>query len=133
MRAKRAWRETLRDRAAAPAEAAHEFHNRAIEDAFRHAIGVYDLKPRQGRTILFRPPLDRRFAVTGGRFVSAAREYVFADNLWTPFAPGLEVVEVPGDHDSMVLEPNVWVPPRGCARRSARPKRDGRPLRLAAE
>jgi thioesterase domain-containing protein len=47
--------------------------------------------------------------VTGGKWVSAAREYVFADNLWTPFAPELEVVEVPGDHDSMVLEPNVRV------------------------
>ena len=45
--------------------------------------------------------------MTGGRFVSAAREYVYPDNLWTPFAPGLEVVETPGDHDSMVLEPNV--------------------------
>lgn len=134
VRAKRAWRETLRDRAAAPAEAAHEFHNRAIEDAFRHAIGVYDLKPRQGRTILFRPPLDRRFAVTGGRFVSAAREYVFADNLWTPFAPGLEVVEVPGDHDSMVLEPNVRVL-AARLRTAIREAEAGTaaPLRLAAE
>ena len=26
-----------------------------------------------------------------------------------PFAPMIEVVEVPGDHDSMVLEPNVRV------------------------
>ena len=107
IRAKRAYRDDLRARSEAPAESAHEFHNRAIEDAFRQAIGVYELQPRAGRTILFRPPLDRRFPVTGGRFVSAAREYVYPDNLWTPFAPGLEVVETPGDHDSMVLEPNV--------------------------
>ena len=39
----------------------------------------------------------------------SAREYVYPDNLWTPFAPRLEVVEVPGDHDAMVLEPNVRV------------------------
>ncbi|EKD60291.1 MAG: Beta-ketoacyl synthase [uncultured bacterium] len=41
--------------------------------------------------------------------MSAAKEYVFPDNDLTRFAPGLEVVEVPGDHDSMVLEPNVRV------------------------
>lgn len=105
--AKRAWREAQRARAERPAETAHEFHNRAIEAAFRRAVGVYDLKRREGRSVLFRPPLDRRFRVSGGRFVGAAREYVFEDNLWSPFAPGLEVVEVPGDHDSMVLEPNV--------------------------
>lgn len=64
---------------------------------------------RTGRTVLFRPPLDRRYAVTGGNWVSAAKEYVFADNDLTRFAPALQIVEVPGDHDSMVLEPNVRV------------------------
>jgi thioesterase domain-containing protein len=59
--------------------------------------------------VLYRPPLDRFWKVTGGNWVSAAREYVHPDNQWTPFAPDLEVVEVPGDHDSMVLEPNVRV------------------------
>ena len=56
---------------------------------------------------LFRPPLDQHWAVSKGKWVSAAKEYVFEDNAWTPFAPRLEVIEVPGDHDSMVLEPNV--------------------------
>jgi hypothetical protein len=37
------------------------------------------------------------------------REFVEDDNGWTPFAPGLSVIEVSGDHDSMVLEPNVRV------------------------
>jgi thioesterase domain-containing protein len=41
--------------------------------------------------------------------VSAAREYVFEDNDWTRYMPALTVIEVPGDHDSMVLEPNVRV------------------------
>ena len=86
------------------------FHNAAIEAAFRNAIGIYDLERwNDGRVILYRPPLERTFKVTGGNWVSSQREYVFHDNLWTPFAPKLEVVEVPGDHDSMVLEPNVRV------------------------
>lgn len=86
-----------------------QFHNAAIEAAFRHAISVYDMPARTGATVLFRPPLDRKWQVTGGKWVSSAKEYVFDDNDLTRFAPGLEVIEVPGDHDSMVLEPNVRV------------------------
>ncbi len=86
------------------------FHNASIEAAFRHAIGVYTLEGwTGGRVILYRPPLDRRWKVTGGNWVNSGREYVFADNEWTAVAPQVEVVEVPGDHDSMVLEPNVRV------------------------
>ena len=32
-----------------------------------------------------------------------------ADNGWSRYVPELTVREVPGDHDSMVLEPNVRV------------------------
>ncbi len=99
------------------AVAAHEpdptvpsYNNAEIEAAFRHAVGIYRLEPwAGGKVVLYRPPLDRHWRVTGRKWVSAAREYVFADNLWTPYAPRLDVVEVPGDHDSMVLEPNVRV------------------------
>ena len=67
------------------------------------------LPARVGATVLFRPPLDLKWQVTGGNWVSSAKEYVFADNDLTRYAPGLQVIEVPGDHDSMVLEPNVRV------------------------
>ncbi len=86
-----------------------QFHNGAIEAAFRHAISVYDMPARVGATVLFRPPLDLKWQVTSGNWVSSAKEYVFSDNDLTRFAPGLQVIEVPGDHDSMVLEPNVRV------------------------
>jgi acyl transferase domain-containing protein/thioesterase domain-containing protein/acyl carrier protein len=86
-----------------------QFHNAAIEAAFREAIATYDLPARDGATVLFRPPLDRKWQVTGGRWVSAGKEYVLPDNDLTRFAAALQVVEVPGDHDSMVLEPNVRV------------------------
>ncbi|MDO9637172.1 MAG: SDR family NAD(P)-dependent oxidoreductase [Pseudotabrizicola sp.] len=85
------------------------FHNAAIEAAFRAALPLYDMTARQGPTVLFRPALDRQWQVTGGRWVSKAREFVVPDNDLTPFAPALEVIEVPGNHDSMVLEPNVRV------------------------
>ena len=47
------------------------------------------------------------FCLGGGRFANKDRELVQEDNGWTAFLPELRVVETPGDHDSMVLEPNV--------------------------
>jgi len=105
-RARRDW--ARRDRSVAEAGDA-AFHNAAIEAAFRAALPGYQMTQRKGPTVLFRPPLDRHWQVTGGRWVSHAKEYVFSDNDLTQFAPGLQVVEVPGDHNSMVLEPNVRV------------------------
>ncbi len=86
-----------------------QFHNAGIEAAFRQAIADFSLPRREGKTVLFRPPLDKHWRVSGGAWVSRAKEYVFEDNDLSKFAPSLEVVEVPGDHDSMVLEPNVRV------------------------
>ena len=107
------WREKRAYQAGLHAGAAPEdpaqFNNAGIEAAFRAALPRYDMQPRAGATVLYRPPLDRRWQVTGGRWVTSAREFVFADNDLTRFAPALSVVEVPGDHDSMVLEPNVRV------------------------
>ncbi len=128
--------------------AEHAFRSDAIEAAFRGAVASYRLRPWSGPVGLFRPPLDRRFEVSGGRCVDAAREYVFHDNGWLPWLPTLRVVEVAGDHDSMVLEPHVRVLAariRGCVAeteaqaQSARPERssheaDSRaPLSAAAE
>jgi len=90
-------------------DAADGFHNLAIEAAFMAALPGYVMQARQGATVLFRPPLERHWKVAGGRWVSSQREYVVADNDLTQFAPALQVIEVPGNHDSMVLEPNVRV------------------------
>ncbi|MEX0304291.1 MAG: hypothetical protein AB3N24_17870, partial [Leisingera sp.] len=84
-----------------------DFNNRKIELAFRAAVETYALKPWHGPLTLFRPPLDRKWQVSGGNWVSGEREYVFEDNDWTRWAPQADVAEVPGDHDSMVLVPNV--------------------------
>lgn len=96
------------------------FNNHKIEMAFRHAVAKYELKPWDGHMLLFRPPLDRHWAVSGGRFVSAEREYVFDDNQWSPWVPDTRVIEVPGDHDSMVLDPNVAVLARYLSEEIAR-------------
>ena len=36
-------------------------------------------------------------------------EIIYEDNGWTPYVRSIQVYEVPGDHDGMVLEPNVRV------------------------
>jgi acyl transferase domain-containing protein/thioesterase domain-containing protein/acyl carrier protein len=101
------WERRKRQPQAVQAEAA--FHNSAIEAAFRAALPRYVMPQRDGATVLFRPPLDQHWQVSGGAWVSRAKEYVLPDNDLTRHAPALRVVEVPGDHDSMVLEPNVRV------------------------
>ncbi|MFM1873577.1 MAG: Phthiocerol/phenolphthiocerol synthesis polyketide synthase type PpsE [Planctomycetota bacterium] len=91
----------------APAEASNAFHSQAIEAAFRSALVAYDLKPLPLDVWLFRPPLPKVYDLGGGRYANKDRELVYPDNRWTPYVKQLTVVEVPGDHDSMVLEPNV--------------------------
>jgi acyl transferase domain-containing protein/acyl carrier protein len=86
-----------------------EFNNLKVQQAFLQAVGSYDTPKWDGPLTLFRPALDRHWKVSEGRFVSAEREYVFEDNDWRRYAPNLEVIEVPGDHVSMVLAPSVTV------------------------
>ncbi|MEQ6204073.1 beta-ketoacyl synthase N-terminal-like domain-containing protein [Sulfitobacter sp. HNIBRBA2951] len=103
-----AWERAKRQGTPAQAGGA-QFNNTKIEAAFLRAVGQYRTPEWDGAMTLLRPVLDRRYKVTGGNWVSEAREYVFADNDWTRYAPHVEVIEVPGDHDSMVLSPNVVV------------------------
>ncbi|MBB3713099.1 acyl transferase domain-containing protein/thioesterase domain-containing protein [Limimaricola variabilis] len=79
----------------------------AVENAFYAASAAYELRCWDGPLTLFRPPLTGRWRLPGGRLVNIDRRYVIEDNGWRRWAPNLDVVEVPGDHDSMVLEPNV--------------------------
>ncbi len=85
------------------------FHNAEIEAAFYRSIAVYNVKPWDGRLVLFRPPLQGKWQVSNGVMVNSERTYLTNDNDWGLFAPHVDVFEVPGDHDSMVLEPNVRV------------------------
>ncbi|MCK0151702.1 SDR family NAD(P)-dependent oxidoreductase [Marivita sp. S6314] len=90
-------------------QTAHSFHNEEIEQAFLHAVSAYNMDGWDGRIVLFRPPLIGTWQVSGGRWVNHERAYLFDDNDWGQYTPQIEVFEVPGDHDSMVLEPNVRV------------------------
>ena len=82
-------------------------HNAEIEAAFHTGRFKYDLQPRSGPVTLFRPPLQGKWQGAGGRLIGEHRDYAVEDNFWRPILPQIEVIETPGDHDSMVLEPNV--------------------------
>ena len=84
-----------------------EFNNIKIQNAFLQAVGAYQTPSWAGPLSLFRPALDFHWKVTGGNWVSSEKEYVFEDNDWRKYAPHIQVIEVPGDHEAMVLAPNV--------------------------
>jgi len=100
----------LRSRFEAPRPVtAEQFHNAAIEAAFRAALPRYDVGYYRGRLVLFRPVLRVAYRLSGGRLVGSTRQFLYLDNGWSRKVGDLVVHEVPGDHDSMVLEPNVRV------------------------
>ena len=86
-----------------------QFQNDAIERAFRGALPRYHMRKLDGRIVLFRPKLERTYAMGGGRYLTNERRWVYEDNGWGEWCDEVEVHEVPGDHDAMVLEPNVRV------------------------
>jgi len=103
------WEFAKRRQVAETGEAPAQFHNAEIEAAFLASLNTYQLQRWDGPLMLYRPPLQGRWQVAPDRLVNSERAYVLHDNDWGQWAPAVEVFEVPGDHDSMVLEPNVRV------------------------
>jgi len=85
------------------------FQNEAIEAAFRRALSHYQAKSYGAPVQLIRPKLQIAYRLRGGLLLNGDRCILKADNGWSPYVANLKIVEVPGDHDSMVLEPNVRV------------------------
>jgi len=108
-----AWERKRRQQSRAPEErdlAPAEFRSELIQDGFIEALNHYQLRPYAGKITLFRPPLDSTFHLPGGVIADRYREIQDANNHWNSFAlGGIDSFEVPGDHDSMVLEPHVRV------------------------
>lgn len=84
-----------------------EFRSEAIKDAFYRALPKYGVRRHDGTVVLIRPKLDVAYRLADGRALSKSKDVLYPDNGWTPHCDRVEVHEVPGDHDSMVLEPNV--------------------------
>jgi acyl transferase domain-containing protein/thioesterase domain-containing protein/acyl carrier protein len=105
-----AWELARHQRESAPDKTSTEhFHDARIEAAFRRALKLYAGRPYGGRVHLLRPRLAVTYRLSDGRCLNAERSPLHADNGWSPYVRDLAIVEVPGDHDNMVLEPNVRV------------------------
>ena len=85
------------------------FRSKVIEAAFYRAIERYTLEPAPFHIALFRPRLKAAFKFGPGRAINVDRRRIYYDNGWAPYARKVDVFETPGDHDSMVLEPNVRI------------------------
>jgi acyl transferase domain-containing protein/thioesterase domain-containing protein/acyl carrier protein len=110
IRSRVAWElERFRKRKGPDATTQDQFHNAAIEAAFLRALWAYQVDPTRTPCLLLRPNLDVHYKITAGRELSSVRTLLSKDNGWTPFIENLAIIEVPGNHDSMVLEPHVRV------------------------
>lgn len=90
-------------------KSADQFHNDDVHAAFLKALARYRGARYERPVLLCRPKLEVNYRLTGGRSVNRDWQLVRPDNGWSPLATDLTVIEVPGDHDGMVLEPNVRV------------------------
>jgi thioesterase domain-containing protein/acyl carrier protein len=112
LRDRRAWRLELEARDRERLEECRtgaQFHSRRVGDAFLRALAAYKVPAADLHVTLLRPKLNVKFRLRDGRMIDAERNELRPDNGWTPYVAGITVIEVPGNHDSMVLEPNVRV------------------------
>jgi thioesterase domain-containing protein len=86
-----------------------EFRSDEVRAAFEGALPLYSMGSLPVHVQLFRPRQHVAYDLGGGRILNEALEFLLTDNGWTDWVRELQVSEVPGTHDSMVLEPNVRV------------------------
>ncbi|MEQ1873207.1 MAG: SDR family NAD(P)-dependent oxidoreductase [Ilumatobacteraceae bacterium] len=108
-RGRQDWKRELAARAQMGAPEAGMQHSADIESAFMRALDRYDVGQYDGEITLYRPPHQVRYRLLGGRGIDDRRDFVQEDNGWRRHCAKVEIVNVPGDHDSMVLEPHVRV------------------------
>jgi thioesterase domain-containing protein/acyl carrier protein len=103
------WKRELAERQQVGAPEAGMQHSVDIEAAFLRALDRYDVGHYDDDITLYRPPHRVEYRLPGKRGIDVRRDFVQDDNGWRRHCDHVEVVNVPGDHDSMVLEPHVRV------------------------
>jgi thioesterase domain-containing protein len=87
-----------------------EFRSRIVQQGFAEALAKYEPRVYPGRIYVFRPHTEAAVHGGPGRVLCANRTYIDPQNFWGPFTTvGVEVHVMPGNHDAMVLEPQVRV------------------------
>ncbi|HET8937022.1 MAG TPA: SDR family NAD(P)-dependent oxidoreductase [Polyangiales bacterium] len=109
-----AYREELRERERSRATQAQNtdpanFRSQLIEAAFYRALDRYQIEPLPVHILLCRPKLRPTHTFGEGQAINKDRRRIYHDNGWSRYSSSVEVFESPGNHDSMVLEPNVRI------------------------
>jgi thioesterase domain-containing protein len=109
-----AYREELRQRELARVSQATQadpvnFRSQLIEAAFYRALERYAIQPLPVPVLLYRPKLRPTHVFGPGKAINKDRRRIYHDNGWSRYIAQVEVFETPGNHDSMVLEPNVRI------------------------
>ncbi len=135
LRNRREWSASQQEKVAAlgAEQGATQFHDLTIEAAFRRSLSRYQPRPLSAQVLLMRPRLNVLYHLSDGRRLQYGRNPAEEDNGWTPYVADLQVQEVAGDHDSMVLEPFVRVLASRLSSALAEADRRAEPLRIAAE
>lgn len=103
------WKRDLAARDSATVPEPGMQHSVEIEAAFVRALNRYEVGMYDGEITLYRPPHPVEFRLPRRRGIDDRRDFVQDDNGWRRHCQHVEIVNVPGDHDSMVLEPHVRV------------------------
>jgi thioesterase domain-containing protein/acyl carrier protein len=107
-RNRRKWRDELAARSDGAVPEGMQ-HSVEIEGAFLRALNRYHVGRYEGEITLYRPPHRVEYRLLGKRAIDERRDFVQDDNGWRRHCQQVKIVDVPGDHDSMVLEPHVRV------------------------
>ena len=80
--------------------------SKRVFDATMGALENYEVRPHEGRAVLFRPPLNRVHELGNGRAVDDKKLFCHVDNGWSPWIEDLGIHEIPaapGDHDGILV------------------------------
>ena len=90
-----------------PRKTPHDLRAWHVADAFTQAIKSYQVPLYEGPVWLYRPQQEEKIILGPSRVVNVQREFIFEDNGWSPYSKKLLVCEIPGDHDTLLEEPQV--------------------------
>lgn len=108
-RSRQQWQRELAARTEASAPVAGMQHSVEIESAFLRALNRYEVGMYDGEIMLYRPPHQVQYRLPSKRGIDDRRDFVQDDNGWRRHCQHVKIINVSGDHDSMVLEPHVRV------------------------
>jgi thioesterase domain-containing protein len=112
LREKKRWKAEISAKRRAleqPDRAPDGFNNYAIEAAYRQAAQTYQARPFPGKITLLRATPTAHYRISQGRLLQKNRNIILNDNGWQDYVAELLILQVPGDHDSMMLDPYVKV------------------------